>query len=156
MIKEYDDSLNVYLIGKHIKGLLQGPRYGASLDDKIDKVGKLSKYFRDRVSLLARKVTADVELTAQRTEQHVGRLIITASKTDSTIRRTGVQIERLNDTTNDIMLNLRTSQMSLEGRLAGLNDTQHRFQVILQEQFRNAECQSTEMPISSLEMSNVK
>lgn len=138
---ECNYTLNERLIGKHVKALLQGPRYAASLDDNIAKVRKQSKYFQNRVSLLARKATARIDLATQRTEQHVDRLTVTASRTDSTTRRIDLQVERLNATTEDINTNLNISQMSLEGRLDEIKDGQKQFQALLQEQLRNAECQ---------------
>ena len=159
------------MIGKHIKAILQGPRYETKLEDKIKDVKEQQRSLLRRVDVLRDSAIARTYSTTRSIEPRVEQVDLRTKDikagTDATLR----SVNELQDGMNNVYLGVDnvTSKVStviettstlreaqdantlmvgtkLEKIQSGV-DAQNGLLVVLQEQFRKAECKSFLIPL---------
>ena len=139
--------------GKQIKALLQGPRYGSSLEDSITTVRKRSKLFEERVNTLSLQMTARTDVNTQRTEKTIQVVNFHTEQICSTTRMTATHIDELVTTADEIKVSQQYSQQHLGNKLDNIHqgmeaqsrenkETQNKMQDLLKESMRQSECTS--------------
>ena len=123
--------IDLLLPGKHIKALIEGPRYGKSLEEVILDVQKQAKSLQRRVDKLTRSAIVTTASATKKTSLQVDKL----SFTTGTIKaNTDATLDSIHDLKNDI------AQMNLKNEkgVEGLNSLVK----VLEGQFQIAECKS--------------
>lgn len=119
--------------GKQIKALCQGPRYGRSLDEKVNDVEKQSASVQRCINRLEREAIARTESKAEETvhlatDIKAGTTAIQSDtrkiKEDSAVSRTGITRMEVNQATLTEMIQKMQKNMEL----------------LLQDNLRNKEC----------------
>lgn len=112
--------------GKQIKALCQGPRYGGSLDEKINDVKKHSASVQCCIDRLSREAIARTESKTEQTVHLATDIKANTRKIeeDSAVSRTGIARIEITQTTITDMI----------------HKMQKNVETVLQEDFRNKEC----------------